>query len=78
MKKNEIKRCDKALRSLSISASILLLATKAISIPEKKAEKAMVASIPMTKGKSIVVSMINALMVLLCSCVAARLEVVEP
>ena len=47
--------CDNPFLSLSISASILLLATKAFSIPEKKAEKTMVTSMPMTNAMSIAI-----------------------
>jgi hypothetical protein len=36
--------CDKPFFSRSISARSLLLDTKAISMPEKKAEKSMVTS----------------------------------
>ena len=39
--------CDKPFFSLSISALSLLLDTKAISMPEKKAEKSIDTSKPM-------------------------------
>ena len=44
---------------LSISASILLLDTNAISIPEKKAEKAIVTRMPINRDISILLSILH-------------------
>lgn len=43
----------KLLRSLSISASMRLLDTKAISMPEKNADRAIVAKMLIIRGMSV-------------------------